>query len=100
MGESATMVCEVAYAQPDRQFLFNVTLPQGASAREALERALDLGLGVSCPQITAENAVLGVFGKVVRPDYRLQAGDRVEIYRPLLADPRTARRTRVKASKR
>src|SRR5687768_16720827 len=96
MDKGATMVCEVAYAQADRQLVLSVTLPHGASARDALNRALELGLSADCPQIEAETAVLGVFGKVVKPDYRLQAGDRVEIYRPLAADPRSARRARVK----
>lgn len=94
------MACEVAYARPERQFVYSVTLPPGATARDALLEALRLGLRQSCPEVMEDTAVLGVFGKVVTPDHRLGKGDRVEIYRPLTADPRVARRAKVKAARR
>jgi putative ubiquitin-RnfH superfamily antitoxin RatB of RatAB toxin-antitoxin module len=86
--------CEVAYARPDRQFVTTVQLPDGATARDAL---LASGLLENCVEIDPGTAVFGVFGRVVPPEHRLQEGDRVEIYRPLQVDPRTARRARAKS---
>lgn len=100
MADGAAIACEVAYARPDRQFVFALTLPAGATARDALLRAIEAGLGEQCPEIVPERAVLGVFGKVIPADHPLQEGDRVEIYRPLLADPRAARRERVDAGRK
>ncbi len=89
-------MCEVAYARPDRQFVITVRLPPGATAEQAVLQALQLGLRDSCPEIALESAVLGVFGKPVSAQHALRPGDRVEIYRPLAADPRIARRAREK----
>lgn len=98
MAESE-IACEVAYARPDQQFVYRVTLPTGATAYDALTRALQSGLQAMCREIEPQSVVLGIFGKVVPPEQALSNGDRVEIYRPLAADPRIARRTRVKASR-
>ncbi len=83
--------CEVAYALADRQHVVRVLLPEGATAGDALRAS---GLLDKFPQIDPAAAVLGVFGQPVAADHRLRAGDRVEIYRPLNADPRVARRER------
>jgi putative ubiquitin-RnfH superfamily antitoxin RatB of RatAB toxin-antitoxin module len=88
------MLCEVAYARPDRQFVSSVQLPEGATVRDAL---LASGLIDDCGEIDPQTAVFGVFGRVVPGEHRLKDGDRVEIYRPLQIDPRTARRARVKS---
>jgi hypothetical protein len=85
--------CEVAYARPDRQFLLDVQLREGATARDAL---LASGLLDDCAEIDPAAAIYGVFGRVVPADHRLRDGDRVEIYRTLKVDPRAARRARVK----
>jgi putative ubiquitin-RnfH superfamily antitoxin RatB of RatAB toxin-antitoxin module len=95
MAEAETMTCEVAYARPDRQFVVSVILPAGATAGEAVLRS---ELSTLCPEIVVQSAVLGIFGKVVPADHRLRDGDRVEVYRPLTADPRAARRARAKAA--
>lgn len=86
--------CDVAYARPDRQFVVSVELPEGATARDGL---LASGLPEICAEVDPETAAYGVFGKQVRSDHVLRDGDRVEIYRPLKADPREARRARVKS---
>jgi len=95
MADPAVLRCEVAYARPDRQWVVPVELPPGATAMDAL---LVSQLAELCPEIEAERAVLGVFGKVVPRDHRLSNGDRVEVYRPLLTDPREARRARAKGA--
>lgn len=86
----------MAYARPDRQFVVSVELHEGATALDALQAS---GLLESCPEVDAATAVLGVFGTQVRPDHALHDGDRVEIYRPLKADPRVARRARAKSER-
>jgi uncharacterized protein len=95
MADDTPLHCEVAYARPDRQWVVAVALREGATAMDALRASRLVTL---CPEIDPEHAVLGIFGKVVAADQRLRDGDRVEIYRPLAADPREARRARVKAA--
>jgi putative ubiquitin-RnfH superfamily antitoxin RatB of RatAB toxin-antitoxin module len=89
---------EVAYALPDRQRVVTVPLPQaGLTAREAVERS---GLLQEFPELAERPFVLGVFGTVCEIERRLRAGDRVEIYRPLLNDPRTQRRDRAAGTRK
>jgi uncharacterized protein len=76
---------EVVYALPQREERVRVRLPEGATVRDALEKSGLLPLA---------RGKVGVFGRVVRTDARLADGDRVEIYRPLAADPKEARRRR------
>ncbi|WP_242171702.1 MULTISPECIES: RnfH family protein [unclassified Pseudomonas] len=89
---------EVVYAAEDRQVLLAVTVPSGTSLRAAVQAS---GIAAQFPQLTLADCPLGVFGKVVADaDARaVQPGDRIEIYRPLLADPKEVRRLRaVKAA--
>lgn len=93
------LVIEVAYALADRQILVRLTLAQGTTVRQA---ALQSGLGAQFLGLDLTRSPLGIFGKrVAAPEARvLQDGDRVEIYRPLLADPKEVRRQRAaKAAK-
>lgn len=85
---------EVVYALPSRQEIARLNLPAGTSAIAAVRAS---GLAERHPEIDLAGARLGVFGKRVAPDTPLSDGDRVEIYRPLAADPRLARRARVAA---
>ncbi|HEX4549960.1 RnfH family protein [Pseudomonas sp.] len=84
---------EVVYAAVDRQVLRTVSVPEGVTVREAVLRS---GIGQEFPELDLSECALGIFGKVVAdPQARLiQAGDRIEIYRPLLADPKEVRRLR------
>jgi putative ubiquitin-RnfH superfamily antitoxin RatB of RatAB toxin-antitoxin module len=82
---------EVAYARPDCQWLLALDLQKGATARDAL---LASGLLAECPELQIGEPVLGVWSRKVSPDVTLEAGDRLEIYRPLVADPKAARRQR------
>lgn len=84
---------EVVHALPERQVLLAVSLPAGVTAREAV---LASGMQAHFPQLDLQQAPLGIFGKsLARPEERvLEAGDRVEIYRPLLADPKEVRKQR------
>lgn len=82
---------EVAYALRGEQALLQLKLDEGTTARQAVERS---GILRRFPEIDLARATLGIFGKVVSPDTRVRDGDRVEIYRPLVADPKEARRQR------
>ncbi|WP_447783544.1 RnfH family protein [Pseudomonas germanica] len=84
---------EVVYAAVDRQALRTVSVKEGATVRAAV---LASGIGSEFPELNLAECPLGIFGKVVAdPDTRvIQAGDRIEIYRPLLADPKEVRRLR------
>lgn len=92
---------EVAYALPERQKIVSVDLPEGSSVRDA---ALQSGLDAHFDGLDLATAKLGLFGKAVsKPEQQLiKNGDRVEIYRPLIADPKVVRKQRaekVKAQK-
>ena len=84
---------EVVHAAADRQKLLCLRVPAGTTVREA---ALRSGLDSIFPGLDLAAAPLGIFGKLVaRPQERvLEAGERVEIYRPLLADPKEVRKAR------
>ncbi|RON54574.1 RnfH family protein [Pseudomonas frederiksbergensis] len=92
MVESVIEV-EVVYAAVDRQVLLSVAVPVGATVRDAL---LKSGVGVEFPELDLAACPVGIFGKVVAEPstHAVQAGDRIEIYRPLLADPKEVRRLR------
>jgi uncharacterized protein len=79
----------VVYALPDQAIEIEVRLSEGATVADAIDRS---GIVARVPE--ASRAAVGIFGKRVRRDAVLAAGDRVEIYRPLIADPNTLRRRR------
>jgi putative ubiquitin-RnfH superfamily antitoxin RatB of RatAB toxin-antitoxin module len=91
-----TIEVEVAYAEPQRQFLRRITLPAGATVAEAIAAS---GLEAEFRIDTSELAV-GVWSKPLARDAPLTNGDRVELYRPLTADPKEARRRRANRAKR
>lgn len=74
----------VAYAENHQQVWLRIEVPEGASAMEAIEQS---GLLSRYPHIDLSVQKVGVFGKVVKLDAPLTAGDRVEIYRPIVCDP-------------
>jgi len=78
----------VAYAERDRQTVLKLQVPAGTSASEAVERSGIRGIHPRIPP----DATLGIFGEVVRGERVLAAGDRVELYRKLPADPKETRR--------
>jgi len=88
---------EVAYARPDVQVVVSVEVAEGATIREAIERS---GLLERFPEIDLEAQRVGVFGKLSKLDASVQARDRVEIYRALIADPKEVRKQRAAQGKR
>ena len=87
---------EVAYARPDVQVLLPVELEPGATVEEAVRRS---GVLERFPEIDlgGRNKV-GIWGKVTKLTQPLRDGDRVEIYRPLIADPKEVRRRRAEGA--
>lgn len=82
---------EVVHALPARCWSVRVELPPGATVAEALTAA---AMETKVPGLVVDAAQLAVFGRSVTPSSPLHDGDRVEILRPLLADPKQARRRR------
>jgi putative ubiquitin-RnfH superfamily antitoxin RatB of RatAB toxin-antitoxin module len=84
---------EVVYALREEQVLLVLEVEEGATVRQVIERS---GLLLQFPDINLARGRAGVFGKIVPLDTPVRDGDRVEIYRPLIADPKQARRERAK----
>ena len=87
---------EVCYALAQRQELVKVKLPEGATLLQALEAS---GLLEKHPEIDLKKNKFGVFAKLSKPDTVLRDRDRVEIYRPLIADPKEVRKQRAAEGK-
>lgn len=85
------MKVEIAYAEPQQQWLLEVEVPDHATAAEAIEKS---GILQKCPQLLADQLKVGVFGKLTKLERVLRDGDRIEIYRPLIADPKQVRAAR------
>lgn len=87
---------EVAYARPERQELIRLRLPTGSTLQQAIEAS---GLAQRYPELAASPPKVGIFGKLSKPDTPLRDRDRVEIYRPLIADPKEIRKQRAAEGK-
>ena len=90
-GNSQRIEVEVVYALPDQQSLLCFEVNQKCTAIEAVRRS---GILELYPEIDLENIDLGIFSTACSNEHILKAGDRVEIYRPLLADPKEIRKRR------
>jgi putative ubiquitin-RnfH superfamily antitoxin RatB of RatAB toxin-antitoxin module len=95
MAADSLLAIEVVYATPAEQVLIALEVPAGTTAGEAVVRS---GILQRCPDLDAARLDLGVFGRVVPAATVLGDGDRIEIYRPLKADPKQARRRRAMGS--
>jgi putative ubiquitin-RnfH superfamily antitoxin RatB of RatAB toxin-antitoxin module len=87
---------DVVYACPGQQKVVQVSLREGASVREAIELS---GLRDEFPEIDLDKNKLGIWNKLAKADAILRDRDRVEIYRPLIADPKEVRRQRAAEGK-
>ncbi len=97
MASVDALQVEVAYALPDEQHIFSLDVPPGTTAGQAIERS---GVLERFPDIDLATQKIGIFGKLNKLDYVLRPGDRVEIYRPLIADPKEVRKQRAAEGKR
>jgi hypothetical protein len=87
---------EVVYALPNEQILLKKTVPAGTTIAEALQIS---GILAKHPEIDLGVNKLGIFGKLSKVDAVLRDKDRIEIYRPLIADPKEVRRKRAEEGK-
>ena len=93
---SETINLEVVYPLSEKQEIITIKMPAGTSARQAIEAS---GILQKHPEIDLGKNKLGVFAKLVKPDAPLRDRDRVEIYRPLIANPKEVRKQRVAEGK-
>ena len=96
MTDKQQFFYEVAYALKDRQVILEVASDTEMTAAEAIKAS---GILDSFAEIDLDSAKIGIFGKATKMDATLQPGDRVEIYRPLIADPKEARKKRAAEGK-
>lgn len=91
------LVIEVACATPDKQVITELKVAPGTSVSRAIELSQIAG---EFPDLDIDSCQVGIYGYVVPRDRELVMGDRVEIYRELLVEPRQARRLRADQAKR
>ncbi len=96
MESDETIAVEVAFALPKQQDLLSIDIPRGATLRDAI---LHSGILERFPEIDLSQNRVGVFGKLRNLDDVLRSGDRVEIYRTLIADPKEVRKQRAAEGK-
>lgn len=82
----------VCYADSDRQLWLKMEVPDNSSVEEAIHHS---GILTRFPEIDLSTQKVGIFGKLVKLDSIVREGDRIEIYRPIIADPKTVRRRRI-----
>jgi putative ubiquitin-RnfH superfamily antitoxin RatB of RatAB toxin-antitoxin module len=85
------MEIEVAYATPEKQVLLKIEAPEGCTVEEAIERS---EIQSEFPGMEIDPDAVGIFSRKVSLQHVLRPGDRVEIYRPLIADPKEMRKQR------
>lgn len=88
---SARINIEVAYATPQKQLIVACEIEPGTAPRTAIQQS---NIDQHFTEIDPKTCDIGVFGKAIADDYELNEGDRIEIYRPLIADPKEVRRQR------
>ncbi len=97
MSENAEeILVEVAYALPAEQVILPIKVAADTTAESAVKQS---GILTKFPEINLAENKIGIFGKLTQLDTPLRDKDRVEIYRPLIADPKEVRRQRAEAGK-
>lgn len=87
---------EIVYGLARMQKVVSLAVPEGTTVRDAIERS---GLLSEFPEIDLAKNKLGIWNKLTKPDTALRDKDRIEIYRPLIADPKEVRRQRAAEGK-
>ncbi|MCP4324645.1 MAG: RnfH family protein [Alteromonadales bacterium] len=82
---------EVVYGLPNKQVLLQLPVPEGSSIEECIKFS---GIVTHFPEIVPSKATVGIFSRPEKLDTIIKAGDRIEIYRPLIADPKEMRKLR------
>ena len=90
-GTAALIAVQVCYATPTLEFLVDLQVAAGSTLEQAVRAS---GLLAAVPEIDLAGSTVGIYAKKKTLDTVLRARDRVEVYRPLVADPKEARRRR------
>jgi hypothetical protein len=96
MATPETLRIEVVYPLPHEQLILTAQVPEGATLRDGIQASGVLG---RYPELTLDSLEAGVFGKLAKLDTPLRERDRIEIYRPLIADPKAVRKQRAAEGK-
>lgn len=88
---------EVAFARPDNQLIIPLEVSPEATVEEVIRAS---GILDKFPEIDLAENKVGIFGKLTKMDNTLRDGDRIEIYRKLIADPKEVRRKRAAEGKK
>lgn len=94
--QSPSLTIELIYALPDEQELITISIKDGATVEEAINAS---GILEKYPQIDLTATKVGIFSKATKLNEKLRDGDRIEIYRPLIADPKEMRRKKAQQKK-
>ena len=86
---SKAISIEVSYARPDKQWVISLDVNLGATIDLAIKQS---GILEACEELSRENLTVGIFGEVRRLSDVVKDGERIEIYRELICDPKEARR--------
>ncbi len=98
MENADNIKIEVAYARPDTQLILTTSVAKGATVEEAIKVS---GILEKFPEIDLSESKVGIFGKLTKlTANELRDGDRIEIYRKLIADPKEVRRQRAAEGKK
>jgi len=97
MGNAESLRVEVVYPLPHEQLLLEACVPPGASIRDGI---IASGVLARYPQLDIGTLEAGIYGKLVKLDEPVRDRDRIEIYRPLIADPKAVRQQRAADGKR
>lgn len=97
MASPETIRIEVVYPLPHEQLLFEARVPDQASVRDGIAAS---GILEHYPELDMATLEAGIFGKLTKLEEKLRERDRIEIYRPLIADPKTVRKQRAAEGKR
>ncbi|WP_417550375.1 RnfH family protein [Methylophaga sp.] len=95
--DAKLITVEVAYALPDEQVIMSLEVADNTSVEQAIKRS---GILERYPQINIDTDKVGIFGKICKLDATLSHKDRIEIYRPLIADPKESRRQKAEMEKK
>lgn len=97
MHEKEKITVEVAYARPDTQMIIPLEVASGTTIEQAIRQS---GVLEIFPEIDLDKDKVGIFGKLGKLDQTLREKDRVEIHRPLIADPKQVRKQRAAEGKK
>lgn len=90
------LTVEVVFALPDKATALTLSVPEGTTVYDAV---VSSKIAEQCAEIDLNNLVLGIWNRTCKLDKQVADGDRIEIYRPLIADPKESRRRRAEKAK-